>query len=282
MKKIMASFIPTLLLAWLPSGAIDLGNSEIDLQVQALKYGEGDYTNAHIITNQQTDEFDMGFEDEGIYEYDYKSPKKAFLYSLIVPGMGQRYAGSHVLKPLVFLGAEAGLWMGYFKYRNDGNKKTDEYHDYADAHWFEGDSAIDTTYRGWLYDQDLSEDDLSHTLPDVKNQEYYEMIGKYEQFRAGWDDYGHWDWPPDSLPPTSPHRETYLNMRRDANDFFDTANRLVIFSMINHLVSAFDAALAARRHNRSEASDAWLTVKTEMRRYSATESIPVIKFAYRF
>jgi hypothetical protein len=109
------------------------------------------------------------------------------------------------------------------------------------------------------------------------------MIGKYDQFRAGWEDYWLDPYKYDSVNfYTSPQRETYLGMRKDANDFYNNANRFLIFSVLNHLVSAFDAALAARRYNRGQTSDAWLSVKTEMKKYSATENLPIIKLTYRF
>ncbi len=50
---------------------------------------------------------------------------------------------------------------------------------------------------------------LSHHLPDSKTQQYYEMIGKYEQFSRGWDDYSDF---------TSQHRSDYLECRHKASE----------------------------------------------------------------
>ena len=71
-------------------------------------------------------------------------------------------------------------------------------------------------------------------------------------------------------------------MRKDANDYYDLANKFLIFAMVNHLVSAFDAALSAKRYNKNKAAESWLSLKTEMKKYSATEAIPIVKLTYRF
>jgi hypothetical protein len=287
------------------STAVELESTRLEMQVQAIRNGGGSATvNASSSADQEEfDDLGFGFEeDASIYEYDYKSPKRAFIYSLLIPGLGQRYAKSHTIKPLLFLAVEAGVWMGYFKYHNDGNKKTDEFEAFADEHWIEGDSAAalagDTTsYVGWLWtehdvldDEDtLVADDFTHHLPDWRDQQYYEMIGKYDQFRAGWDDY--WLDPAkyeERINDTlgfryiSPNRERYETMRKDANDLLDRANKFIIVSMLNHLISAFDAALAANRYNKNKAADMWLTVNAELKKYSATDEIPVVRFSCRF
>ncbi len=292
MKKILLLLIllfSLIWLLWLPSGAVDLESNQFELDMQLLKYGSTDHVKT-LPVSQQGEEFGGEFGgDEGIFEYDYKSPKKAFVYSLLVPGLGQRYAESHALKTLAFIGIEVGLWMGYFNRNNKGDITTDDFEKFADAHWFEGDTSIDTTYRGWMndYPGEVDEDDFTHHLSERKDQEYYEMIGKYDQFRAGWDDYGYWsnDFLGDTIPgqsDVSANRETYLNKRKEANDYYDMANKFLIFAMVNHLVAAFDAALSAKRFNKTKAAESWLSIKTEMKKYSATEKIPIVKLTYRF
>ena len=258
------------------------------------------YSTIMFNAQQNGGEFDIWSSDnEGIYEYDYKSPKRAFIYSLIVPGWGQKYAKSHAIKILAFLAIEAGSWMEYFKYHNDGNQKTDEFEAFADEHWIEGrvlsETSVDPaqSYRGWLLteygvvdDDDIGE--FTHHLPETKDQQYYEMIGKYDQFRAGWDDY--WENPSyyDSTDESgnylfvSPNRAKYEDMRREANDLLDKANKFIMVSLANHVISAIDAALAAKRYNRGKSEEMWLTVRAEMKKYSATEEIPILRFTHRF
>lgn len=289
MRSLFILLVLSLTGTCLPLMAFDLKNSPLELEIESLKNSGKDYVGSYTLGSQQDDEFDIDLDDdESIYEYDYKSPKKAFVYSLLIPGWGQKYCESHAIKSLAFLAIEAGMWMGYFKYHNDGNKKSDEFEAFADEHWIEGPNTSAESYRNWLLGGDHDEDTMTHQIPELRDQQYYEMIGKYDQFRAGWDDY--WDNPAwyDTQDANgvfihvSPNRETYEFIRKDANDLLDRANKFVIISMVNHLISAFDAALAAKRYNRGKSSEFWLSIKAEMKKYSATEEIPIIRFAYKF
>ena len=80
----------------------------------------------------------------------------------------------------------------------DAEDKQDiaECYSFANDHWSEDDYidwlikeyGIDSDTAGF-FDEDYNWTYLSHRLPDKKTQQYYEMIGKYEQFSEGWDDY---------------------------------------------------------------------------------------------
>lgn len=204
---------------------------------------EGDSTEEQITTD--------------VYGFKGKSVKRAFVYSLIVPGAGEFYANSKI-KAVLFFGLDATLWTLYFNYHKKGKSKENEYKGFADQHWIEDD------YREWLnkslgiqpdangeisdtstyYDPEKQQwTYLSHHLPDKKTQQYYEMIGKYDQFRFGWDDF--------PVPDTNQAlRNAYLNMRRDSNNLLNKAKYSVMFSLANHILSAFDAAIAVKKHNR--------------------------------
>ncbi|MEW5924181.1 MAG: hypothetical protein AB1746_09350 [Candidatus Zixiibacteriota bacterium] len=272
MKRVLLT-IMILALLQIPALAFELENSQLELQIQDMRGSGTEYVNAYTGSEPQGDDFSFGFDEaENIYEYDFKSPKKAFIYSLIVPGLGERYTKSNVLKSLFFLGVEAGMWMSYFSFHNDGEKLTDKFQDYANVNWSE------QAYRDWIIEYDVDEDTLTHELPETKDQQFYEMIGKYEQFRGGWSDYI----PGENDSTISPFRESYNTQRQKANDKLDQANSFIILSMVNHLLSAFDSALAAKRHNKNKAAEMWLSVRAEMKKYSATESIPILKISCRF
>lgn len=273
MKRVLLT-IMILALLQIPAAAFDLENSQLELQIQDMRGGGTEYISAYTGDGQQGDDFSFGFDEaESIYEYDFKSPRKAFIYSLVVPGLGERYTKSNVLKSLFFLGVEAGMWMSYFSFHNDGEKLTDDFEDFADANWSE------QAYQDWLVEYDVDEDTMTHHLPDSKDQQYYEMIGKYDQFRGGWGDYT----PGYNYDSTiSPLRESYNTQRQKANDKLDQANRFIILSMVNHLFSAFDAALAAKRHNKNKSAEMWLSIRADYKKYSATESIPILKISCRF
>lgn len=103
----------------------------------------------------------------------------------------------------------------------------------------------------------LPSNGFTHELqPDEKDQQYYEMIGKYDQFGAGWPDaYDAEDNPFDEDNPWrfktyNQVRENYLNLRKDSNDALDTSKNFAMVIMGNHLLSALHAGLSVTWHNR--------------------------------
>ncbi len=228
------------------------------------------------------DNSEFEFEDEpleaDIYQFGTKSTKKAFFYSLAVPGAGQYYAGSRI-RPFVFLGIEATIWTAYFVYQNKGDKKKNEYIAFADAHydWRE--------FRAWWNQipEDIR-DNYSHEMPwddynnrPVFNHEYYENIGKYNEFQIGWDDIDI-EPPPFGEETTSPHRDFYLDLRRQANDLYQNSNTMIMVAIGNHLISAFDAALTAKKFNKGQKR---FSLKFKSREFGRTLA-PVLTMDYKF
>ncbi|MDP3024830.1 MAG: hypothetical protein Q8O10_04780 [candidate division Zixibacteria bacterium] len=228
----------------------------------------------------QTDSAGMQKLNMDVYQFKNKSTKRGFLYSLVVPGAGEFYAGSKI-KAVLFFGLEAGFWTGYFSYHKKGKNKEKEFLNFADAHWNEQyyrDSllslygvVVDTP--GVYYGRGDSIV-ISHTLPSSKDQQYYEMIGKYDQFRFGWDDF--------AGALSTFNRDIYLGMRHDSNSLLDKANRFVMFSIANHLLSAFDAALSVRSHNRKGEKFSQVDLKIRLTEYNGNEIIPKFTVSTKF
>ena len=98
-------------------------------------------------------------------------------------------------------------------------------------------------------------DGFTHELPIWGQQQFYELIGKYDQFSRGWDDASVND-PIDPSNPssilivsTSREQFFYANMRAQANHYYDIAATFVSLAVVNHLVSAVDAFWSVKRHN---------------------------------
>jgi hypothetical protein len=201
----------------------------------------------------------------------YRSPSKAFLYSMLIPGSGQIYNDSKI-KAGLFMAIEAVAWVDWLVNQKQGKKKTDEYNIFADREW----SA--ERYTNWLIEtygiiSDTSEFErndstmrFTHHLPETKTQQYYEMIGKYDQFRYGWSD-------TDYLigKDKSPRREKYLQDRATANNYFTKAKTGAIIAIANHLLSAFDAALSAKRFNKKQDTFSELTLRARLVRYEGNQ-----------
>ena len=225
----------------------------------------------------------------GVYGYEPKSSKRAFAQSFLIPGWGQWYNGSRI-KPFVFLGLEAAGWFGVSQFHSRGNKKQIQYQDFAnrpDSGWsydlyLQGLRAVYRDSAG----APLASDTLKYRNPawdtcfpncgsgvqqyvtfshhvytdengnPIKNQTYYENVGKYDQFAFGWRDFK------DGEPITNPQdtvgvefrtasRQSYLDQRANANREFNRATTVLMLTLGNHLLSAFEAALGATRHNKS-------------------------------
>lgn len=180
-----------------------------------------------------------------------KSPAKALLLSAVLPGAGEFYTGS-IIKGILFLGLEVGAWTGYYIYYNKGKDKEDEYKAFADRHW---------DYFRWIASGDTAG---THHIPldergnPIKNDDYYEMIGKYEQFLLGWD-----DWTLVNSDTVSARRLHYMDMRHKSNIYLKRALLGVSIAMANHVLSALDAAWSASRYNRRTVK---MSLRVEMNR----------------
>jgi hypothetical protein len=174
-----------------------------------------------------------------------KKPVLAAALSAAVPGAGEFYAGSWI-KGTVFIAIEVAAWAGYAHYTDKGNELRTTFRHYADTHWFKlGENPADPSLG---YDPNDPTVPSTHGLPESKTQQYYEMIGKYDQFEKGWD-----DWSKGVLvrPDMTPHRDYYESMRHDHNHQLINASRCTMAALTNHLLSALDAAWTVHRRNRS-------------------------------
>jgi hypothetical protein len=213
-------------------------------------------------------------QQQALGDYARKSPWIAGALSLVVPGTGEFYAASY-WKAALFLAADVALWAAAYSYDKRGDRQTDIFQDYANTHWSvvryalyaretlappDGnysdlfipgtqdrpaweqvnwsvlnamERAIGGTAQGQYY---------SHALAPYNDQQYYEMIGKYPQFNQGWDD------APSSFQygdPVTARFHFYSSERAKANDYYTTASTFVTVAVVNHVLSAADAAWSA-------------------------------------
>lgn len=200
------------------------------------------------------------------------TPRRAFLYSVLVPGLGEWMAGARK-RALVFFGVEAltlGLWSSW---TGKGNDAEDEFRAVADENW----DPLD--YIVWRGSRNARNSSITHALPcssyvdtyletgkftgcdDTEIQQYYELLGKYDQFVAGWGDLVRVD-TENKVEPTavdsvenfhSALRLSYEDQRNESNRYLKRASTITGLILINHVFSAIDAARVARA--RSEGVD---------------------------
>lgn len=221
-----------------------------------------------------------------------KSPWLGALFSVIVPGAGEFYAESY-WKTAIFVAIEAGVITTAVIYNKKGNDQTDFFQNYADKNWsvkkyatwlnqFHGGN-IDTsgTPQEILNEihqaENLPQNDfLSHNLAPYGEQQYYEMIGKYDQFASGWDDFNSNQ---STTQPISPHFHYYSGLRGKANDYYSVASTAVVGIYLNHFLSAIDAYWSTTIYNNEVA----VNLKVRSERYADfIELVPTINLKFSF
>lgn len=103
---------------------------------------------------------------------------------------------------------------------------------------------------------------FSHEMPDYGSQQYYELISKYYQYGAGWNDFGvnrqgepldsfyQLAWDGSDMPP---HFLQGARMAEQFNDTYRIAGNMLSYMLLNHVVSAFDAFITVKlKNNRLE------------------------------
>ncbi len=208
-----------------------------------------------------------------------KNPGRALLLSAIMPGAGELYAGK-TWRAAGFFALEMAAWVGAIYYAQQGEDKETEYEKYADQHYRENiyrsveyAAAVDATI-GDPFDGEQSEweglewqdklgylpDNFTHDLPQERNQQYYENIGKYmTQFGYGWEDYINGRNVDDILldaegfgyewRASSPLADAYIDMRDESNKLLDRSANFFAVIMVNHVASALHAGFTVRAMN---------------------------------
>jgi len=205
--------------------------------------------------------------------------------SLIIPGAGQFYNEDY-WKTAIFVAIEAAAIVTAVVYNKKGNEQTESYEDFANspdgwdvnyyADWSvkhasrinpviqEGDDVLqgvvdnEGNLISWNKLNELESaigGYYSHRLAPYDDQQYYEMIGKYQQFNPGWNDFYSADYPYTDTytygDPLTPTFLWYADERGKANSYYDISNLAVKILVANHIISAVEAALASNSYNRS-------------------------------
>jgi len=168
----------------------------------------------------------------------YKSPSRAALYSLLLPGLGEIYVGDSRAKAAGFLAAEAGIWSAFILFRKLEDWKRDDYIELAVVY-----AGID---------------------PSGKNDFFFDMIGFYDSR----DDYNkvsrvytrtnpyypetsEWDWQWQGTD----YRAQYRDLKNDSKAAKRNANFALGAAALNRAVSMIFAWRSARGHNRNLADE---------------------------
>jgi len=177
-----------------------------------------------------------------------KSTRKAFLFSAAVPGTGELYSGAK--RGVLFAAAEIAFWTAYVVIHGRGEDIKEDYISFVDAHIvFEEDSPASSTENWTLEDYEhATQSDNWHYVYTENNGEPLDRVGKF-----------YWaDLPEEMLDQSgdkpieqsqSPSRVEAFSKRVSANDKFKQAKSYLGLVVLNHVISAIDARIAATMYN---------------------------------
>ncbi|OGC75877.1 MAG: hypothetical protein A2145_07095 [candidate division Zixibacteria bacterium RBG_16_40_9] len=174
-------------------------------------------------------------EDEFATGWKKKSPSKAFLLSLALPGTGQIYSGDKT-KGKLFLSAEAVWWGSFWLFKTLGNWKEEDYKNFAAA-------------RAGVNLEGKPEDFFS-------NLSFYSSRDEYNQFTRLYngptepiypeDDLWNWEWESTEM------RLKYRDLRNQSKTFDRRALYSVGAAILSRIVSGLDAARTAKKYNQKK------------------------------
>ena len=171
-----------------------------------------------------------------------KSPNEAFLYSLVIPGMGQLYTGAK--RGYLYAAADVILLGTYFFLRNNASNTREDYRHVVRQH-------VTFIGPGSFEDWDPIEDFEHATQYETWNHVY-----DSDETRART---GKWYWsdldpnlknePDLGIDFDSRYRLEAFDLRQNANDTFQLARTILGIAILNHVVSAVEARISTKRFN---------------------------------
>jgi hypothetical protein len=233
---------------------------------------------------------EMVEQDDSLVVY----PARPMLYSLILPGVGQWYNKSPAWKIGLFAGIEAASIFSGLQWRKKAEDIRLKYEIFADQNWdletwvsntlntplgnypdvhINGTHKLILVLTGSLaeqYGNYVPSDSLENNAHWVytgevnvlRDRDFYENIGKYDQFVGGWIDC----YDPSNIQLwfevekdvgdsteiiiSTPNKEDYVDQRARSNDYLNIAKFAVSAVMFNHVISALEAVWSTQIRNR--------------------------------
>jgi|TARA_B110000263_G_C15312192_1_gene514255 hypothetical protein len=204
--------------------------------------------------------------------------------SLLIPGWGQVENNDLWWKTAIFAGVEAISLFSSIKLSNKAENIRRNFEQYGDNHWtlerwfnntrlifptnwekiLIGTHKLSLNINGDYYFTDELNDLIEtydwNNISVIRNRDFYENIGKYDQFVGGWDD--EYDNPYDNKGNwytlqkgnvesiiLTKNKNYYRNLRYDSNQLKHYSRYAITSMMFNHIISALDAAIVSNRMN---------------------------------
>lgn len=180
---------------------------------------------------------------------DVINPRKAALFSLLVPGLGQQMAG-HAERARVFYAVEAGIWTSFVAFRLQGDARTDRYREFAEFA-----AGVDPSGKGDDYWRTIAQFERSDPGPFSANEfvrrqaraMYPDDIEAQQRYfqENGYFGQSTWDW------QNADNLARYRSLRSKSIDSYDRANLSIAAAIAHRLLSMIDAARTASSTNKA-------------------------------
>jgi len=180
--------------------------------------------------NGHDDVWDQTDEEEG-----RKSPALAAVYSLLLPGMGELYAGNYGMGKF-FTIAEGGLVIALIGMDRYANWLQDDARDYAVRHAQAHIDGKDDRFYNALG---------NFNSVDLYNEQVLRSRDPEKAYDPSPNSSYYWRW------DNSSNREEYRDLRVSSDERFNDTRFIAAAIGVNHVVSAINAARIAFTHNKS-------------------------------
>ena len=211
-------------------------------------------------------------------------PTKAMFKSLLIPGWGQYQNKDDIWKTVAFISVEIAGIISSIQLTNKAENIRHDFEKYGDEHWtlerwynnsrlifpnnwkniLVGTHKLSLNINGNYYFTDelsnLIEIYHWNDISVIRDRDFYENIGKYDQFVGGWDD--KYDNPFDSKGNwytiqkenvesiiLTKNKNYYRDLRHESNQLKHYSRYAVTTIMFNHIISGLDAFIVSNKKN---------------------------------
>ena len=164
------------------------------------------------------------------------SPLLAGVLSALIPGSGQLLQGDQ--RGWVYLGVEVAAWWSYLAVHAAGAQSEEDYRQFADASWdwqrYESVTDCGSGLGPVNYDEEHAAlEEAYQSSPE----QYYQDIADQDVYACGWEEQS--------------QRAAYRSMIEESDQLYSAATWVVGAVVLNHAVSAIDAAKSAAGKRKS-------------------------------
>ncbi|MBI3189111.1 MAG: hypothetical protein HYZ33_00530 [Ignavibacteriales bacterium] len=181
--------------------------------------------NFSLSTNTNLKEIEFSISD------GKKSVAAATALSLLLPGLGEWYAGDFNTGKY-FTIAEGSLWLTWTSFRMYGDWVRDDARDYAVQY-----AGITNENKDAQYYIDIG----NFLSVEAYNEQMLLSRDVDNMYNAQSDEKWNWD--------TDERREEYRQLRVQSDEVYNNANFVIAAIVVNHVVSAINAARTTIKHN---------------------------------